>query len=163
MLALVFGSPRAVRMASDQASWFWPFGVWYSAVACGVSPALCAAGRLDGAVVGAWVVGCWVGVALTVLDGVGFGDGFWLGSMPGGIFAVANPNGLALAWSSESLAVDDGTLARVAASSGAPEPDVSGDGTAPTATATPRPARAAATPAPTATRPRWLCRRWDDR
>src|ERR1700761_9680585 len=141
MFALVSGSPRAVRMASDQASWFRPRGVWYSAVARGVSPLLCMSDWVDSVMVGAWA----------------------LGSMPGGIFAVAKPDGLALAWSSQSLAVDDGTLARVAASSGAPEPGVSGDGTAPIANATPRPARAAATPAPTATRPRWLCRRWDDR
>src|ERR1700739_3131026 len=116
MLALVSGSPRAVRMASDQASWFWPLGVWYSAVACGVSPALCVAGWLDGAMVGASVAGC-VGVtlALAVLDGVGFGDDVWLGSMPGGIFAVAKPNGLALAWSTESLAGGHGALARDAA------------------------------------------------
>ena len=25
-------------MASDQASWFWPVGVWFCAVGCGVSP-----------------------------------------------------------------------------------------------------------------------------
>jgi hypothetical protein len=140
-------------MACDQASWFWPVGVWYSAVAVGVSPELdWDGGWLDGAMVGA-SVGC-----VTVFDGVGFGDGLWLGSLAAGIFAVAKPSGLALACSSELLTADDGTAASVAASSGAAELEVSGDGTAPTATATPRPARAAATPAPTARRPRcWLC------
>src|SRR6201999_2855754 len=34
-LALVMGSPRPLRMASDQASSFDPLGVSYSAVACG--------------------------------------------------------------------------------------------------------------------------------
>jgi hypothetical protein len=38
MLALVSGSPRAVRMASDQARWFVPVGVWFSFVGWGACP-----------------------------------------------------------------------------------------------------------------------------
>src|ERR1700753_1392570 len=37
-LALVMGSPRPFRIASDQASSFDPLGVSYSAVACGTRP-----------------------------------------------------------------------------------------------------------------------------
>jgi hypothetical protein len=70
-----------------------------------------------------------------------------------GIFAVAKPSGLALAWSGAWLTVD-GTAASFAASGTVGVFELSGDGTAPTATATPRPARAAATPAPTARPPR---------
>jgi hypothetical protein len=76
-----------------------------------------------------------------------------LGLCDAGIFAVAKPSGLALAWSGAWL-TDDGTAARVAASGTFGVFELSGDGTAPTATATPRPARAAATPAPTARPPR---------
>ncbi len=68
------------------------------------------------------VLGACVGVA--VLRGVGFGDALWVGA---GIFAVAKPSGLALAWSSE-LPTADGAAARVAASSGLAELAVSGVG-----------------------------------
>src|ERR1700727_744438 len=77
MLALVSGSPRAVRMASDQASWFWPVGVWYSAVGCGVSvePDV---GRGDaGAVLGiaaGVLAGVMLGVGLAVAECLGDGD-----------------------------------------------------------------------------------------
>jgi hypothetical protein len=70
---------------------------------------------------GGVVAGC-VGVA--VLEG--------LGLCVAGILAVAKPSGLALAWSSELLAVD-GTAARVAASGTFGVFELSGDGTAPTA------------------------------
>jgi hypothetical protein len=143
MFALVSGAPSAFRMASDHAFWFSPLGVSYSAVACGVSPPE-STDEVEGDVAGAVAVG--VGVA--VLDGSGFG--LWLGA---GILAVLKPSGLALAWSSEFL-TDEGTAARVAASSGLAVLEVSDVGTAPTATATPRPARAAATPAPAARPPR---------
>ena len=64
MFALVSGSPKALRMASDHASSFAPRGVWYSAVgvgtrsglaeACGLAEecGLAEACGLDGAVVG---------------------------------------------------------------------------------------------------------------
>src|ERR1700730_8364169 len=152
MFALVNWAPSALRMASDQAFWFSPVGVWFSAVACGVSPPE-STDWLD--VAEGAVVGVCAGVA--VLWGVGFADALWLGA---GIFAVAKPSGLALAWSSE-LPAADGAAARVAASRGFAELAVSGVGTTPTATATPRPARAAATPAPAARPPRrgfcWRC------
>src|ERR1700761_3768573 len=65
-LALVTGAPRPFRMASDQASSFDPLGVWYSAVACGVSADDDGAGSVaDG-------VGEAVGVGGTRLA-VGFG------------------------------------------------------------------------------------------
>jgi len=123
MFALVNGAPRALRIASDQAFSFSPVGVSFSAVACTVSPPE-STDWLDA------VVGACVGVA--VLRGVGFGDALWLGA---GIFAVAKPSGLALAWSSE-LPTAEGTAARVAASRGLAELAVSGVGTTPTATAT---------------------------
>src|ERR1700730_15425050 len=87
MFALVNGAPRALRIASDQAFSFSPVGVWFSAVACRVSPPESTAwpGVVEGPVVGACVA---------VLLGVGFGDALWLGA---GIFAVAKPSGLALA------------------------------------------------------------------
>jgi hypothetical protein len=84
------------------------------------------------------------------LDGVGFADALCVAGA--GIFAVAKPSGLALAWRSE-LPTADGT-AIVAASRGLAELAVSGVGTTPKATATPSPARAAATPAPAARLPR---------
>src|ERR1700730_118240 len=151
MFALVNGAPSALRIASDQAFSFSPVGVWFSAVACRVSPPE-STDWLD--VVEGAVVGVCVGVAVLC---VGFCDALWLGD---GIFAVAKPSGLALAWSSE-LPTAEGTAARVAASRGLAELAVSGVGTTPTATATPRPARAAATPAPAARPPRrgfcWRC------
>ena len=52
MFALVSGSPKALRMASDQASSFAPRGVWYSAVGVGTRTGLAEACGLDGAVVG---------------------------------------------------------------------------------------------------------------
>src|SRR5262249_11787555 len=72
MLALVSGSPRAVRMASDHAFWFCPVGVWYSAVGCGVSVEPDVGGREDGAVVGACVgvLGACAGVLARVMLGV---------------------------------------------------------------------------------------------
>src|ERR1700722_14185350 len=91
MFALVNGAPRALRIASDQAFSFSPVGVWFSAVACGVSPPE-STDWLD--VVEGAVVGACVGVAVLC---VGFGDALWLGA---GIFAVAKPSGVALAWSS---------------------------------------------------------------
>src|SRR5580704_3897018 len=127
MFSLVSGAPRALRMASDQAFWFSPVGVWYSAVACGVSPL---DWLVDAAVDGAVVAGARVGVA--VLDGVGFADALCVAGA--GIFAVAKPSGLALAWRSE-LPAADGT-AIVAASRGFAELAVSGVGTTPKATAT---------------------------
>src|SRR5580704_4526482 len=102
MFALVSGSPRAVRMASDQASWFWPFGVSFSAVACGVSPELDVVAELElGAGLGADVAVA-VGVQLGVtcgLDGIVVGVAATLGlavtfrgvpgdATPCGIFAT---------------------------------------------------------------------------
>src|ERR1700722_14190016 len=76
MFALVSGSPRAVRMASDQASWFCPVGVWSCTVGCGVSPELDAAAELElGAGLGA-DGGVAVGVELGVTCGL---DGIVLG------------------------------------------------------------------------------------
>src|SRR5690348_15344684 len=103
MFALVSGAPSAVRMASDQAFWFSPFGVSFCAVGCGVSPPESVGGWLV-CVMAGWVVACCVGVA--VLDGVCLGVGLCVA----GIFAVAKPSGLALACSGAWLTVD-GTAA----------------------------------------------------
>ena len=60
MLALVSGSPRAVRIASDQAFWFCPVGVSFCAVGCGVSVDPEAGWDAD-----AWVLACvMLGVAV---------------------------------------------------------------------------------------------------
>src|SRR5271170_2487382 len=103
MLALVSGSPSAVRMASDQASWFWPVGVWYSAVACGVSepePELEAgADDADDAVLTGVATGREVAVGVTA-------------AMAG---AVGVAVGLALAWAAGCLR---GLACRPAALSG---------------------------------------------
>jgi hypothetical protein len=98
MLALVSGSPRAFSIASDQASWFWPVGVWFCAVGCGVSPEL-DAGGLDGDVGACVGVGLHTGVGLCVdtgpdeyrgLDGLAL-DGLALdgATLDGGALGVA--------------------------------------------------------------------------
>ena len=136
-------------MASDQAFSFSPVGVWFSAVGCGVSPPESVEGGWL-VMAGGWVAGCCVGVA--VWDGVCDGLGL-RGAGLAGIFAMAKPSGLALAWSGAWL-TEDGAAAMVAASGTLGVLELSGDGTAPTATAIPRAARAAATPAPAASPPR---------
>src|SRR6185437_10907572 len=126
MFALVSGAPRWVRIASDQAFWFSPFGVSFCAVGCGVSPPASVCGALEW--VACDVVGACVGVA--VFDGVCVGLGLVVWSA--GIFAVAKPpSWLALACSGAWLS-ECGTAARVAASGSLGVLEPSGDGTAPT-------------------------------
>src|SRR5712671_5428752 len=57
MFAWVSGSPRARRIASDQASWLAPRGVSYSAVGAG-APAAVTGGGAAAACVGAAAAGC---------------------------------------------------------------------------------------------------------
>jgi hypothetical protein len=89
MLAEVSGSPSWVRMASDQASWFVPVGVSFSAVAVGVRPALDSGDVAEA-----------VGVALAVAVGLAVIVGLVVGlvvAMGVAVAGVAVAVGLAVA------------------------------------------------------------------
>jgi hypothetical protein len=93
-----------VRMALDQASWFWPVGVWFCAVGCGVPPEPEAVAGLEaGAEAGADAVA--VGVQLGVscgLDGatvgVAVGEGMGLAATFREVGCDAWPLGICAVW-----------------------------------------------------------------
>jgi hypothetical protein len=157
MFASVSGAPSAARMASDQASWFVPFGVTFPGSAAGVRPEAAVAVEL-GASVGLGVLGLGValavdGAAVGVADGFGLAGAFLTGAdaiglpiaMCGAKVAITALDSLRLSWRCWLWASGAAAVALVVWA-------VRGIGMAPTPTATATATRAAANTAAVMTR-----------
>src|SRR5580692_4066785 len=149
MFALVNGAPKPLRIASDQASSLRPLGVWYSAVAMGVSSGLGEGRGLgEGCGLGATALGV-VGVAVLAA---------------GRAFGRCEADGDAEARDREGAGSDEAAgaelgVSRMTLADGAIRGSgalvvlaVSGVGTAPRPTEIARPSRATASPSPVSRR-----------